>query len=127
MKKIALVSLLFIGGVATATNMHFEKNAKCSSCHPKIYEEYMGSQHGKATIFKDKLHGAVYNKHSQKNKLQKYRCAKCHTPTADNLSELLTPHNGVTPDVKNETQNEAVACHGWQQRLLKIESNRSKL
>ena len=124
MKKIVLVSLLFIGGVVTAANMHFEKNAKCSSCHPKIYEEYMGSQHGNATIFKDKLHGAVYNKHPQKNKLQKYRCAKCHTPTADNLSELLTPHNGVTPDAKNETQNEAVAC-AYCHRIEEVKSGKA--
>jgi DNA-directed RNA polymerase subunit RPC12/RpoP len=70
----------------------------------------MGSQHGRATVFQDKLHGAVYDKHPQKLKMQKYRCGKCHTPTADNLSELLKPHNGVIPDPKNETQNEAVAC-----------------
>ena len=109
MKKLLVIGLLFIGGLASA-NMHFEKNAKCSSCHPSIYEEYMGSQHGKATVFKDKLHGAVYDKHPQKNKKEKYRCGKCHTPTADNLSELLTPNNGIIPDPKNETQNEAVAC-----------------
>ena len=109
MRKLLVIGLLFIGGLASA-NMHFEKNAKCSSCHPSIYEEYMGSQHGKATVFRDKLHGAVYDKHPQKNKLEKYRCGKCHTPTADNLSALLKPKNGVIPDPKNETQNEAVAC-----------------
>ena len=109
MKKLLVIGLLFIGGLASA-NMHFEKNVKCSSCHPSIYEEYMGSQHGKATVFDDKLHGAVYDKHPQKNKLEKYRCGKCHTPTADNLSELLAKNNGVIPNPKNETQNEAVAC-----------------
>ena len=107
MKKLLFVILL--GGLASA-NMHFEKNQKCSSCHPQIFKEYKGSQHGNATVFKDKIHGAVYDKHPQKLKKDKYRCGKCHTPTADNLSALLKVNNGVIPDPKNETQNEAVAC-----------------
>jgi len=101
---IALMSLF------ANANMHFEKNQKCSECHPKIYKEYMTSQHANATIYKDKIHGAVYNLHPQHWKLEKYRCGKCHTPTADNLKELLKSNNGVIPDPKNETQNEAVAC-----------------
>jgi hypothetical protein len=107
MKKIILYALLSTFALA---NMHFEKNKKCSECHPTIYEEYKTSQHAKATIFKDPIHGAVYDLHPQKNKKEKYRCGTCHTPTADNLQELLTPHNGVIPDATNETQNEAVAC-----------------
>ena len=104
-----LVLLLAFLSLATA-NMHFEKNKKCSECHPQIYKEYKSSQHSNATVFKDKIHGAVYDKHPQKNKKQKYRCAKCHTPTADNLKDLLTPKNGIIPDASNETQNEAIAC-----------------
>ena len=107
-------SLFVIVGLMMSTlafgAMHFEKNQKCSECHPKIFEEYKTSQHGNATVFQDKIHGAVFDKHPMKNKMQKYRCAKCHTPTADNMKELLTPKNGVLPDPHNETQNEAVAC-----------------
>jgi nitrate reductase cytochrome c-type subunit len=108
MKKFLLVCLL--GSFAMAGNMHFEKNKKCSECHPAIYEEYMQSQHAKATVFDDEIHAAVYYKHPQYNKMDKYRCGACHTPTADNLDALLAKNNGVVPDAHNETQNEAVAC-----------------
>lgn len=108
MKKFLM--LLALSGFALAANMHFEKNQKCSECHPAIYDEYKTSQHAKATVFKDPLHAAVYYKHPQYNKMDKYRCGACHTPTADNLSELLAANNGVVPDADNETQNEAVAC-----------------
>ena len=107
MKKLAV--LLLLSGFAFA-NMQFAKNKECSSCHPTIYNEYKTSQHAKATIFDDPIHGAVYEKHPQYNKKEKYRCGHCHTPTADNLSALLKSNNGVTPDADNETQNEAVAC-----------------
>lgn len=108
MKKILLLCAL--STLTFAQNLHFEKNKKCSECHPAIYEEYKGSQHAKATIFEDKIHGAVYDKHPQHWKMEKYRCGACHTPTADNLDALLAPNNGVIPDNNNETQNEAVAC-----------------
>lgn len=108
MKKLLLLCAL--SALAFAANMHFEKNQKCSECHPAIYKEYKTSQHAKATIFEDKIHGAVYDKHPQHWKIEKYRCGACHTPTADNLDELLAPNNGVIPDIDNETQNEAVAC-----------------
>jgi len=94
MKNLFLIAGLMMSTLAFAT-MHFEKNQKCSECHPKIYEEYKTSQHGNSTVFADPIHGAVYDLHPQKNKMQKYRCAKCHTPTADNLQALLTKNNGV--------------------------------
>jgi hypothetical protein len=107
MKKLLLLGLL--SGFAFA-NMHFEKNKECSACHPTIFAEYKTSQHAKATIFKDPIHGAVYDKHPQYNKKEKYRCGHCHVPTADNLGALLKANNGVTPEADNETQNEAIAC-----------------
>jgi len=107
MKKLAV--LLLLSGFACA-NMQFAKNKECSSCHPTIYNEYKTSQHAKATIFKDPIHGAVYEKHPQYTKKDMYRCGHCHTPTANNLSALLKSNNGVTPDADNETQNEAVSC-----------------
>lgn len=107
MKKLLLLCLM--SGFALA-NLHFEKNQKCSECHPAIYAEYQKSQHGNATIYKDAIHGAVYNLHPQRNKKDKYRCAKCHTPTANNLKALLASNNGVMPNNSNETQNEAIAC-----------------
>ena len=108
MIKIFVLFLLLMS--FSFANNSFEKNQKCSECHVEIYKEYQTSQHANATIFKDPIHKAIYDKHPQKNKLEKYRCAKCHTPAADNLDELLQVNNGVIPDAKNESQNEAVAC-----------------
>ena len=107
MKKLLLICAL---STLAFANMHFEKNQKCSECHPAIYKEYKTSQHGNSTVFKDPIHGAVYDLHPQRNKKEKYRCGTCHTPTADNLDKLLASHNGVIPDANNETQNEGVAC-----------------
>ena len=106
MKKLLIWCLL--SGFAFA-NMQFAKNKECSSCHPAIYEEYQTSQHAKATIYKDPIHGAVYEKHPQSNKKDMYRCGHCHTPTANNLGALVNK-NGPMPDINNETQNEAIAC-----------------
>ena len=106
MKKLLIFCLL--SGFALA-NMHFTKNQECSSCHPAIYDEYMTSQHAKSTVFKDPIHGEVYNLHPQKNKKNMYRCGHCHTPTADNLSTLVKKGGGI-PDTHSVTQNEAIAC-----------------
>jgi len=106
MKKFLLLCAL--SGFAFA-NMHFAKNKECSSCHTAIYDEYMGSQHAKATVFKDPIHGAVYDLHPQKNKKNMYRCGHCHTPTATNLGALVKKNGGI-PDASSETQNEAIAC-----------------
>jgi len=94
-------------GVAVA-NQHFAPNNDCKSCHPKIWEEFQTSQHANATIFKDPIHRAVWEKHPLKKK-NAYKCAKCHTPAADNFKELIEP-NGIGPDPNNPTQNDAVAC-----------------
>lgn len=88
---------------------NFAKNEECSTCHPTIYEEFEKSQHNKSTVFKDPIHGAVYNAHPSKQN-GSYLCGNCHTPTADNLAELVSSQNGITPDVNNETQNEAISC-----------------
>ena len=87
---------------------NFAPNSACKECHPKIFEEYQTSQHANATIFKDPIHKAVWEKNPNSKK-GAYRCALCHTPAADNLEELIAP-NGIGPDPKNPTQNDAVAC-----------------
>jgi len=121
MKKIVMIVMF---STLAFSSMNFEKNKKCSECHAEIYKEYQASQHANSTVFKDEIHAAVYNKHPQKNKLQKYRCAKCHTPTADNMKELLAVNNGVIPDIKNETQNESVAC-AYCHRIVDVKSGKA--
>ncbi len=102
LKKLALLLL------TTFAFAKFAPNSACKECHPLIYKEYQTSQHANATIFKDPIHKAVW----QKNPLHKkgaYKCAKCHTPAADNFKELVTA-NGIGPDENDTTQMDAVAC-----------------
>ncbi len=100
--------ILFLSGLSLIASTHFAPNKDCKECHPTIWQEYQTSQHANATIFKDPIHKAVW----KKNPLSKkgaYKCAKCHTPAANNLKELIAP-NGIGPDAKNPTQNDAIAC-----------------
>ena len=104
MKKILLLSVGFVLVFA----MSFAPNKDCKECHPQIFKEYQTSQHANATIFKDPIHAAVWKKNPLSKK-QAYKCAKCHTPAANNINKLIAP-NGIGPDPKNPTQNDAVAC-----------------
>ncbi|MRI83638.1 MAG: hypothetical protein C6I00_04380 [Nitratiruptor sp.] len=97
---------LFAATLLLAGN--FAPNESCKSCHPLIWEEYQGSMHAKATIFKDPIHKGVWEHHPARKK-GAYKCAHCHTPAADNLKELVAP-NGIGPDPKNQSQQDAVAC-----------------
>ena len=60
-------------------------NHSCNECHEKIYEEYQSSFHAKG-YFNDTLHRKIADKVST----EKYSCARCHMPMADNLKELLS-------------------------------------
>ena len=88
----------------------FAANITCKKCHPKIYDEYEESMHRNSTIFKDPLHKAVWDKHPANLKKQQYKCAKCHTPTADNLSDMLGKGAKGMPDATNETHTEGILC-----------------
>jgi len=58
---------------------HTLDNATCVKCHPKIVKEYEGSAHRNASIYKDAIHKAIWDRHPAKKK-SNYKCAKCHTP-----------------------------------------------
>jgi len=105
--RIFIFSIIIL--VNIFANSKFESNQKCKDCHPLIYEEYQKSMHANATIFKDPIHKAVWDKHPAKKK-ESYKCAKCHTPAADNLKELMAPKNGILPDPNNNTQNDGISC-----------------
>ncbi len=91
-------------------NYTFESSEKCKECHPVIYNEFKSTQHANASIFKDKIHAAVWKKHPKNTKFKSYECAKCHTPAASNIDALITKHNGVVPDINNTTQTEGISC-----------------
>ncbi len=71
--------------------------ASCKKCHPVISEEFQSSMHKHASIYGDKVHKAVWDKHPAKAK-GNYKCAKCHTPNAKNEKQA---HEGIT----------CISCH----------------
>jgi len=87
---IALSSMLF----ATTGNTDLDS---CKKCHPTIAQEFESSMHKKSSIYDDKVHKAVWDKHPAKAK-GNYKCAKCHTPGAKTKEQS---HAGIT----------CVSCH----------------
>ena len=71
--------------------------ASCKKCHPTISQEFQNSMHKKSSIYDDKIHKAIWDKHPAKAK-DDYKCAKCHTPNATNKQEQ---HAGIT----------CISCH----------------
>ena len=78
-------------------------NHSCNECHEKIYEEYQTSFHSKG-YFNDTLHRKIADKVS----MEKYSCATCHMPMADNLKDLISGQ--ARPDKSNKTHSDAVSC-----------------
>lgn len=109
MKVLLFATLLFFTQALTA-NATFAPSDECKTCHPVIYDEFKSSMHQNATVYKDPIHAAVWNKHPISKKKQKYVCGKCHTPTADNLSDMLAKGKKAMPDPNNATHNEAISC-----------------
>ena len=81
-----------------------QENTTCKKCHPVIFQEYQHSMHRKASIYKDPVHKAVWDKHPAKQK-GNYKCAKCHTPSDHALLEGKTK---LTDNVIQE--NEPISC-----------------
>lgn len=91
-------------------NTKFASNKECKSCHPVINKEYETAMHKNSTIFKDPIHKAVWDKHPANKKKSKYKCAKCHTPTANNLKEMIGKGTKGVPDATNPTHTEGISC-----------------
>ncbi len=87
----------------------FEASKTCQTCHPIIYKEHFSSSHKNSTIFKDPIHKAIWDKHPAKKK-QKYKCAKCHTPTDTQLLKALQLHEPAMPDETSKAQQEGISC-----------------
>jgi len=66
--------------------------ASCKKCHPTITKEFESSMHKHASIYDDKVHKAIWDKHPAKAKGD-YKCAKCHTPNAKTEEEQ---RSGIT-------------------------------
>ncbi len=103
--------------------IHFETNESCKECHPTIYDEFTNSMHFKATVFRDKIHKAVWEQHPNfKNKTQ-YKCAQCHLPGADNIEAFMEEGGQALPDPNNASQNEAISCAACH-KIKSIEKHR---
>jgi mono/diheme cytochrome c family protein len=85
---LALSSLLFASSADTAS---------CKKCHPIITQEFENSMHKKSSIYDDKVHKAIWDRHPAKAKGD-YNCAKCHTPNAKTATDQ---HEGIT----------CISCH----------------
>lgn len=104
------LTLIFILVSFLEANYTFESNKECKECHPTIYKEHQNTMHNKSTIFKDPIHKAVWDKHPMNLQKGKYKCAKCHTPGADNLEQLLGKGTKGVPDLLNPTHTEGISC-----------------
>ncbi len=107
MKKVLLVLTLAFFSLYALDS--FEPSKTCKTCHPIIYKEHFGSAHKNATIFKDPIHKAIWEKHPAKKKGQ-YKCAKCHTPTDTKLLNALANNETALPQKSSKAQQEAISC-----------------
>jgi len=85
-------TLLSLLALATILFANAQDTASCKKCHPTIASEFETSMHKKSSIYDDKVHAAIWDKHPAKAK-GKYKCAKCHTP---NVSSKVATHEGIT-------------------------------
>jgi len=92
MKTLLLTLFLSLSLYAIAS-----KTDSCQKCHPTIVTEFESSMHKKSSIYDDKIHKAVWDKHPAKKK-DNYKCAKCHTP---NVKTNNQAHQGIT----------CISCH----------------
>ena len=90
-------TILYILALSSILFANAEDIASCKKCHPTITAEFESSMHKKSTVYEDKVHQAIWDKHPAKAK-DNYNCAECHTPnaTANEVS-----HEGVT----------CISCH----------------
>ena len=89
--------LLYILALTSILFANTEDIASCKKCHPTITAEFESSMHKKSTIYEDKVHKAIWDKHPAKAK-DNYNCAECHTP---NATKEEVSHEGIT----------CISCH----------------
>jgi len=107
--KYLLVIFLTLSSTLIA-NAKFAPNSECKSCHPVITQEYESAMHKNSTIFKDPIHKAVWDRHPVNKKKGKYKCAKCHTPTASNVKDMMGKGTKGVPDATDPTHTEGISC-----------------
>jgi len=99
LKLIFSITLLLTS--ALSASKAYAPNEDCKACHTQIYDEFSASMHANTTPQKDPIHNAIWSKHPQNKKFQKYGCGKCHTPTAPKMS---------IPTMDSKLHQEAISC-----------------
>ncbi len=116
-----LTLLLFL--VTTSQTQAALENTTCKKCHPTIFAEYQNSIHSKASIFKDAVHKAVWDKHPAKAK-NNYKCAKCHTPSDH---DLIAGKSKLTENEIQKTEPiSCQACHTIESVEKHTKANKNK-
>lgn len=100
MQKIFLLIVL----LAAFLQAKYLDNHSCAECHDTIYEEFHSSMHAKG-YFNDELHRKIADAVST----EKYDCAVCHMPMANNLADLVS--GKARPDKTNKTHTDAISCY----------------
>jgi len=87
MKTLSFILLLTTFSVYI--NASTVDTVTCKRCHPIISSEFDKSIHSSTSIYDDKIHKAVWDKHPDKAS-GKYKCAKCHTPQSKDMHASIT-------------------------------------
>jgi hypothetical protein len=103
------IILFFISINSIYANNSFISNETCKGCHPIIYAEFNNSAHRKSSIYEDKIHKAVWQIHPN-NKLKKYDCNVCHTPSDTRIENSLKNNKNAIPQKDNIQTKEAISC-----------------
>ncbi len=104
MKQLFFILFLLFPLFLFSAKAKYLDNHSCNECHEKIYEEYQSSYHSKG-YFNDELHRKIADKVST----ERYDCATCHMPMADNIKALIS--GKARPDKANKTHTDAVSCY----------------
>jgi len=95
--KYFLFLLLLLSALSSNDKAHtFAPSKDCQACHPQIYSEFVGSMHANSIPEKDPIHNAVWEKHPQNIKLQRYECDKCANP--DLLKTLKLENEAIASE-----------------------------
>jgi len=99
MKVISLVVLLII-----SLNAKYLDTKSCAECHEMIHYEHVNSMHHKSSLFKDEFHRKI----KELTTPDKYDCALCHIPAANNLRAIM--EGTEQPSSKNKRESDGVSC-----------------
>ena len=106
---IKSIVALSISAIALSASGNLDASMACKACHATIYSEFQNSPHKKASIYGDKVHKAIWDKHPAKAK-EKYQCAKCHTPSDKKLMVSLEKGESALPQNNSIQNTQPISC-----------------